>query len=327
MSKRLTIYLNSSGSVNGVNVIQALKKDFRIVAGDVNSHSAGLYLADKRYVMPPTNGKDFLPKLLDVCIQEDVDVALPIHSGDFLTFYRIKSILEAYGIRTYSVNPEIWNICNDKLLLAYELLRLGIPTPATWPHWAILDSFPLFIKRKQGSGSVDVKKVENKEDLRCFLKKGFVAQEYLDGTEYTVDVISDLSGNMLMASPRIREETRDGMCTKGTTVEDQEIVEWAKKIVEGLRLPGPSNVQCKRTEDGLKFYDVNPRFGCGGLPLTVAAGLNIPKILVHLIMQWPLPELRVKPGIVMLRYYDSLILNQRDMQYEYFLDKGSFYGR
>jgi len=40
-----------------------------------------------------------------------------------------------------------------------------------------------------------------------------------------------------------------------------------------------------------------------------------------------LPELRVKPGIVMLRYYDSLILNQRDMQYEYFLDKGSFYGR
>jgi len=320
MSKRLTVYINSSGSINGINVIQALEQDFRIIAGDVNPFSAGIHLADKGYIMPPTDSKAFLPKLLDVCIQENVDIALPIHSSDFLAFYRIKPMLEAYNIKTYSVDPETWKICYDKLTLAYELLRLGIPIPATWPHWAILNSFPLFIKRKQGSGSVDVRKVENQEDLHRFLKKGFVAQEYVDGPEYTVDVISDLSGNMLMASPRIREETRDGMCTKGITVEDQEIVNWTKKIVEGLKLPGPSNVQCKRTENGLKFYDVNPRFGSGGLPLTIAAGLNIPKILVHLIMGQLLPELKVKSGVVMLRYWNSLILNQKDIQYEYFMN-------
>ena len=42
-----------------------------------------------------------------------------------------------------------------------------------------------------------------------------IIQEYLPGKEYTVDVLSDLDGNSLLAIPRERIEVKAGISSKG----------------------------------------------------------------------------------------------------------------
>jgi len=317
--KKLTIYLNSAGATNAANIITALRKgslDVRIVGGDMDPLAAGLLLADKGYVIPPVKDKEFIPSLLDICRKENVDVALPVFSADFPIFAKFKEELERNNIRTYAVSTEALDICNDKYKVIQAMDNLGAPCPYTWTYeQALVDKdslpYPVLMKKIQGSGSRDIQKLDDVRDLEYHLKPGFVVQEYLDGEEYTVDVISDLAGEVLAISPRIRTKIYGGLSVRGITVNDEEIQHWTKKIVESFSMVGPSNVQCKRTTKGeLKFFEVNPRFASGGLPLAVAAGMNSPEILVRLIMGLEIPKITVRPGVVMVRYWDSLFMTK-----------------
>lgn len=317
--KKLTVYLNSAGATNAANIMMALQQsnfDVRIVGGDMDPLAAGLFLADKGYVIPPVNDKDFITTLLDICEREKVDMAIPVYSADFPVFTKFKDVLENHGIRTYTISSESLAICNDKCRIIETMTEIGVPHPRTWTYEEAIEKknslpYPLLMKYRSGSGSKGIQKLQSVRDLEYHLKPESIVQEYLDGEEFTVDVISDLSGVMLAASPRVRMKIYGGLSVKGITVSDKEIVQWTKKIVEGLKLVGPSNIQCKRTTSGeLKFFEVNPRFASGGLPLAVAAGMNSPEILVRLIMGWEIPEISIKPGVVMVRYWDSVFVKK-----------------
>lgn len=326
--KKLTVYLNSAGAVNAANIIMALRHstlDVKIVGGDMDTLAAGLFLADKGYVIPPVNSKEFIPKLLDICKREKVDVALPVYSADFPVFAEHKDLLESNGIRSYAVSAESWAVCDDKYRVIEEMTRIGISCPQTWSYEDAIKKknslpYPLLMKYRSGSGSKGVQKLESARDLEYHLKPECIVQEYLDGEELTVDVISDLSGGMLAASPRVRTKIYGGLSVRGVTISDEKVVEGTKRIVEGLKLVGPSNVQCKRATDGeVRFFEVNPRFASGGLPLAVAAGMNSPEILVRLIMGWEIPKISVKPGVVMIRYWDSVFVKESSKgEYEIF---------
>jgi carbamoyl-phosphate synthase large subunit len=325
--KSVTVYLNSAGATNAANIIMALRRSgicARIVAGDMDPLAAGLFLADKGYVVPPADSSDFMPVLLDVCHRENVDIALPVYSADFPVFTRNKELLASEGIKTYAVSAESWAICDDKYRVVEAMTKLGISCPLTWSYEQSIRGkkslpYPLLMKRRSGSGSKGIQKLENPKDLGYHLKPQYIVQEYLEGDELTVDVISDLSGVMLAASPRVRTKIYGGLSVRGITISDEKVVESTKRIVEGLKLVGPSNVQCKYTSKGeLQFFDVNPRFASGGLPLAVAAGMNSPEILVRLIMGWEIPKISVQSGVIMVRYWDSVFLKQsvKDGKYE-----------
>ena len=108
-------------------------------------------------------------------------------------------------------------------------------------------------------------------------------QEFAEGDEYTVDVLSDFQGRVIAAVPRKRIEMKVGISYKGVTVNDPEMIAMAKKISERAGIIGPCNIQCFRDEKGLNFFEINPRFS-GSLPLTIAAGLNGPLFLTRLVI-------------------------------------------
>src|SRR3989304_7714338 len=111
-----------------------------------------------------------------------------------------------------------------------------------------------------------------------------VVQEYLPGEEYPLDLLSDLSGMPLLAVPRIRLETKDGISTKGKVLHDDEMERLCLEMARYLNLKGPTCMQLKRDRAGsLKFLEVNPRIGGGG-DFSTSAGGNIPKLLLALIL-------------------------------------------
>jgi len=321
--KPITIYLSSAGAINGINVIMALRKsklNIRFIAGDCDPLSTGLFLADKKYIVPLVKDPEFIPLLLEIFRKENVDIALPIYSADFPVFRENKKLFEENRVRTYAPSERALEISNNKYLVSKYFQSIQVPVPKSWLAEDILTMnlfdlpYPLFMKKISGSGTRGIQIIKDKKDLEYFAKSGFVLQEYVEGEEYTIDVISDLEGNMIAASPRKRIKVYGGLSVISETIKDDEIVAYTKRIVEDLHLPGPSNIQCKRTLEGkLYFYDINPRFASGGLPLAIAAGLNIPEILIRMLMGWEIPKkIKIKEGVIMIRYWDSIFVEKKE---------------
>lgn len=314
----ITVFLSSAGATNAINVIKALEKssrDYRIIGGDMSPDSAGLSMVDKPYILPPANHPGFINRVINICIDEKVDVALPIYSADFPVFGANLYAFEKQGIKTYAPPAAALAITSDKYKVCEFLKSIGITAPRTWLFEELCGPvpLPLFRKLRHGSGSKSIETITTREALKVFADPDFIYQEYIPGQEYTIDVLSDLQGRMIVASPRTRDKVYGGLSVIGTTIEDEEIVEETRLIVEKLKLPGPSNVQCKRTPDGdLYFYDINPRFASGGLPLAVAAGVNIPELLIEILLGEPIPEeIKPIPGVKMIRFWDAITVNSK----------------
>jgi carbamoyl-phosphate synthase large subunit len=109
----------------------------------------------------------------------------------------------------------------------------------------------------------------------------------------------------LAASPRIRIEVKGGQAFKSITIEAPELVEFARRIVEPLPIIGPSNIQCFLTDEGVQFFEINPRFGAGSI-LSFTAGMNGPAALVAMVRGEELPPLTPRPGILMVRYWQEV---------------------
>ena len=57
-----------------------------------------------------------------------------------------------------------------------------------------------------------------------------------------------------------------------------------KNIIKFGKIIGPGNIQCILNKKRCYFIEINTRFAAGGLPLTVASGVNIPLICIKLML-------------------------------------------
>ena len=99
----------------------------------------------------------------------------------------------------------------------------------------------------------------------------------IKGNEYSIDAYINKNGFTNCIVPRKRIRVLGGEITEGITVNDPEIIDTSKYIINQLNLIGPITIQMIRSEIDNKLYiiEINPRFG-GGVPLSIKAGANIP---------------------------------------------------
>jgi len=137
-----------------------------------------------------------------------------------------------------------------------------------------------------------------------------IIQEYLPGKEYTIDVLSDLDGNALIAIPRERIEAKAGISFKGKIILDKTIQEECLSIAEYLRIKGPSCMQMKCDKEGVpKIMEVNPRMG-GGTIMATYAGVSFPECIVRMVNDEMVEIPKIKE-ITMVRYYEEVILDEK----------------
>lgn len=285
----MNILVASAGSINGINVIKALKGD--VVACDSHDLAAGLYLARKHYIV------DGIDDIIKVCKKEKIDIVIPVHSKELPLFAINKSKFDTIGVKMCISSPEIYALTENKIK-CNEILKKIVKIPGN-------RKYPLIIKPIYGAGSRGMRIANNSKELT--MNEGEFVQEYVEGKEWTIDGVSDLNGKMICALPRIRLEKTGGLATKAQTHNNKKLVALAKKIAETIGMVGAWNVQCIQKGKEYYFIDVNNRFPSGGTPLDVASGMNTPQIIIDL-----LAGKKVKPKLVygktMVRYYDAIIL-------------------
>ncbi|RMF80848.1 MAG: ATP-grasp domain-containing protein [Planctomycetota bacterium] len=208
--------------------------------------------------------------------------------------------------------PAVILTCRDKIK-TFEFLRAaGIDTPQTYTPQQIASAqdlhFPLFIKPRNGSASMSVRKLDDRDDLDYFLRKidDPIVQEFVEGVEHTLDVYVGLTGRPRCVVPRARWQVRGGEVSKGVVVKDPKIMDAGRRVVEAMgdSVRGLVTLQCIVTQQGrIRFIEINPRFG-GGAPLGVAAGADYPRWLLQELLGEN-PQIAFdgfEDGVCMLRY-------------------------
>jgi len=310
-----TVLVSGGGGAAAISTIKALRMggfDGRIVATDAERLSAGLYLADTFRVVPKAKDPAFYPAVRRLIEEEHVEVILPTSGFDIYEYARHKPELEAMGVVVAMSDADAMTTCENKW--QFYLKTEGLfPLPETSRDPQSWHRFPCFVKPVFGKGSRDTHRCTTREELEFHTlpSRDMLIQEYLPGEEYTVDVLSDLSGVPLLAVPRARLETKEGISSKGRVFRDKEMERLCLDLARHLGLKGPTCMQLKRDDGGRpKFMEVNPRIG-GGSIFTTLAGVNIPMLLLRLIAGMELAPQNAKE-IVVLRYYEEVVLDNHE---------------
>ncbi len=100
--------------------------------------------------------------------------------------------------------------------------------------------------------------------------------------------------------------------SKGVTIHDPDITKDCIAITRALPAIGPITVQCMMHNGQPHYTEINARLG-GGIPLAVAAGVDVPALLLAHAAGLPLarPALgSYKTGLYMTRFDDSFFLDE-----------------
>lgn len=267
----------------------------QVIVTDVNPLSPALHVADRAYRVPLVTDPAYVADLLTICEAERVRLVVPTIDDELATMGAARDAFARIGA-TVACSPEATSVlCNDKFATCDTLRRVGVPAAASYlPDGLPAEpAFPLFIKPRVGRGAVGAFAVRNPRELEFFLEyvEDPVVQEYLDGPEFTLDALCDFSGQLLAVVPRERVVIRAGVIDRGRTVKDRKLLALAEAACRALPFQGAVNIQCRMRRGQPVIFEINPRFS-GGIPLTIQAGADFPRMLLRLVLGG-----RVEPAI------------------------------
>jgi carbamoyl-phosphate synthase large subunit len=291
----MRIMVEACGCVTCGATINAIHEAGHVcVATDASEEAVGRWLADEFYRVPFARDEEFTRFIRSFVIEKNIDIVFPSLDDALLKWAHLKPELEKSGVHVMQSDMDTINICCDKWKLYNKFLENSIPTPKT----SLCQDYPL-VKPRNGRGGEGVAVTDKPIPMA-----NMISQELLQGVEYTVDVFCNCLYEPVYIVPRVRMGVKDGKSTAGIVLDKPQIVEWTKKICSVIHFTGPVNIQCFETNEGIKFTEINPRFG-GGTALGMAATENwIPLIVDTIIRHIPvIAKKDIKYGLKMGRYY------------------------
>jgi carbamoyl-phosphate synthase large subunit len=138
-----------------------------------------------------------------------------------------------------------------------------------------------------------------------------IVQQFVKGTEVNIAALGDGEGNATSIIPmRKMYITEKGKAWAGITLEDDALIDLAKKFVAATKWRGGFEVEIMKTaEDELYIMEINPRFPAW-IFLSAGAGQNQPASLVKMAMgEKVIPFTAYNAGKLFIRYSWDLIVD------------------
>jgi carbamoyl-phosphate synthase large subunit len=323
-STRSRILVTGVGGPSGQSIMKSLAQlspPVDIIAADLDPYAAGLYLVPEgqRFLLPRGDDPGFTDALLALSRRERADVVLPTVDSELLPVSERRADFAAAGAAVIVASPDTLRMCLDKWAL-----HVACEGEVRVPSSVILDAdfdpasvpLPVIVKPRTGSGSRGIHLVKDVETLAAFEPDGTnLVQEHLPGEEFSLDVIARADGHVLGVVPRERLKVDSGIAITGRTIRDDALETYGRRVAELIGLTTVANVQVKRAADGTwALLEVNARFP-GTMPLTIAAGIDMPALAVREALGEVLPDGPLPfQEIGMVRYMTELFLPFTEIQ-------------
>lgn len=319
MGKDVNILILSAG--RRVELVKLFKETAQkmgitsnVIAADLSDMAPACYFADRFYLIPRIGAPTYLDEIIRICNKEEIALVIPTIDTELLLLAQNKEMLEEKTkARVLISDVSVIEICRNKMNSQrfFEENGFGVPKEIKDIQEENIQ-FPVFIKPLDGSSSINAFRVNNQRELEFFysyIEKPIV-QELMVGEEYTIDVFLDFDSHIITMVPRRRLATRSGEIAKGKIVKDREIMEDVTRLMNILKPVGHITVQCMKTEKGIRYIEINPRFG-GGAPMAIRAGANSCENLYRLLRGEKLEyNENYKENLLFLRFDDSIMLDE-----------------
>ncbi len=336
--KDITVLVSASGAPGTAALLKGLRangeRTVRLVGTDMSERSVGRHLCDAFHRVPAGSDPGFADAVLDVVEREGVDVVLPQSSFDLegLAAHR-----DHFPVPVLVSSPDTIHRSNDKAETYALLQRLGVKGPdfrrvngareveaaareLGYPDRPVCFK-PVFSSGSRGfrvldptvdrshqllherPGAVAMRLEEAVELLPDEGGPDLLVMELATGGERTIDGIAD-GKRVVLGHPKTREAMRAGLAMYFVTLEDEELMETADKLVEELAIEWFFNIQLV----GEHVIEINPRIST----IVYQEDLNLPYLGVKRalgeISDEELVALRsrIRPGRASLRYFDQV---------------------
>ena len=333
-----TVLLSAAGAPGSARLIRALhengERTVRIVGTDMNENAIGRFLCDAFHTVPPGPDPAYADAILELVEREQVDVVLPQSSFDLQALSETR---ERFPVPVLVSSPQTVHRSNDKAESYAMLQRIGAPTvefrrvagardvaaaarELGYPDRPVCYK-PVFSSGSRGfrildptvdrahqllherPGSVAMRLEEALELLPDEGGTELLVMELATGLERTVDGIAD-GTRIVLGHPKTREAMRAGLAMYFVTLEADELMEIANRIVRELEIEWFFNIQLV----GGHVIEVNPRIST----IVYQEDLNLPWLGVKRALgELDDEELasyasRVRPGRTALRFFDQV---------------------
>lgn len=293
----MRVMMSAAGSPVAPGIIRHLQKLGHFTMGhDCLPYGYGPAILDDFYVSPPIAEQP--QEYLDFLTRRDCDVYLPfldeeLRLPDFNVVAGINFISPARTLDTFT--------SKIKQQYAFEFARLPVA-----PYVTMGD---MIAKPEYGRGGKGHIRTSDPNVANALFDAGYLVQRFIEGDEYTIDVLTDLNGAFLCAVPRLRIQANGVSIIGKIVLDEQDLISLACQVVDKFEFRGPINIQVirQKTTGKLFIVEVNPRLS-GSCMFTVMAGFDILDATIRLFEGKPfiMPK-EVRPITIRRHYEESVI--------------------
>lgn len=238
---------------------------------DASGSGIGATFVDSFAIVPPaSSGHTYVSRLDLLCGQMGIDAVVPGSPPEIDVLCRLSSppALPS-GVPVVCLDSQYRDVYDDKLFCYRALegkVELAPYADGEDPEAVRLliarHGFPVIVKPRRGQGGLSFHVVGRMEKLApalaatpCPVVQGFIDEDW---GEYSIGLFASDGRETAIAFRR--RLGRTGSSWSAETVEDAEVLTYARKIARASGLRGSANVQVRKSSKGVRLLEVNPRF-------------------------------------------------------------------
>jgi carbamoyl-phosphate synthase large subunit len=269
---------SASGKVPLIKALQnsriCVERGFEVIAGDSDPNSISFNFCKTKWIMPRIKDEN-LDEIIAGCIKHNIKIIFPTRDGELRFYARNKKVFLKNQILVLIADENSVQMCYDKKLFSDSLSILDFPVIPSYLDLEALNSIPIAVKERFGSGSQKIGLGLSSEEAIFFGNSlaNPIFQPMIVGREFSVDlwVSQDLSN--AIASPRTRDFVVDGEAKITSTFQSKKIEDLAIKLATELKLTGISVLQGFILANGeTRIIECNARFG-GATTASINSGI------------------------------------------------------
>ena len=195
----MKVFFSSPG--RRVELIKLFRKeinDIVIISGDYASNSPALLFCDKTFRLPFKVDENYIEEVLRICIQEKVDLVIPLIDHELGLFAKYRKMFNMNNIEVMISFESSIEISSDKMntfnfFSKYNFINNPYTSLLKYFNEKEFQTDLVILKPKNGSSGIGIHKI-NKKDVFDFSRmmsldsEKYIVQEYIDfDYETTID--------------------------------------------------------------------------------------------------------------------------------------------
>tara|TARA_B100000945_G_C20408404_1_gene611310 strand:- start:1219 stop:2283 length:1065 start_codon:yes stop_codon:yes gene_type:complete len=343
----INVLITGCGAPGISGTVYSLKQEnkfvnINIIGTDINPDAVGKFFCDIFYVIPSFNQKkEYLKKILEICDSEKISVIIPQNTLELEILSTNKEIFDDQNIKLLLSKNKSIQLSNNKNELMKVAQSINIPYPKFslvdniydleksiknlgWPKNKVVVKPPIsngsrgvriideeidlksqFFNEKPGSLS------SNFEALKLILGEQFdelLVMEFLDGEEYTVDVMRTSDKKIVI--PRLRGSIKSGITFFGKIEKNDLIKDYSLKLADAINLEYCFGFQFKLKNQIPYIIECNPRVQ-GSMVISTLGGANIILNSILSILDLKTLEMNLDYSTTFTRYWGGIAINNQ----------------